>query len=193
MRVTEERDILKKSAAYFAKESKMIRDWPVSSNNYSLQYKGWLYLAVVIGLYSRRVIGWSMQSRMQTDLVLNALLMAVWLRQLTSKVIIHSDQGSRLTSFEWQAFQKTYNLETSMSRRGNCYDNAVAESFFHLLKTERIRRNTFASRYEKQRKMKIQAVYWFRGITIFRIESLQNLAQYTVLNTNEWKLRCYRF
>jgi putative transposase len=77
------------------------------------------------------------------DLVLSALLMAVWRRKPVSKVIIHSDQGSQFTSLECQAFLKTHNLEASMSRRGNCYDNAVAESFFHLLKNERIRRKTY--------------------------------------------------
>ena len=87
-----------------------------------------------------------MQSRMQMDLVLSALLMAVWRRKPTSKVIIHSDQGSQFTSYEWQKFLKANNLEASMSRRGNCYDNAVAESFFQLLKRERIRRKTYATR-----------------------------------------------
>ena len=110
--------------------------------------EGWLYLAVIIDLYSRRVIGWCMQSRMQMDLVLSALLMAVWRRKPKSKVVIHSDQGSQFTSLEWQAFLKTHNLEASMSRRGNCYDNAVAESFFHLLKSERIRKKTYATREE---------------------------------------------
>ena len=74
-----------------------------------------------------------MQSRMHMDLVLSAVLMAVWRRKPTSRVIVHSDQGSQFTSYEWQSFLKTHNLEASMSRRGNCYDNAVAESFFQLL------------------------------------------------------------
>ncbi len=85
---------------------------------------------------------------MQMDLVLSALLMAVWRRQPKSKVIIHSDQGSQFTSYEWEKFLKANNLEASMSRRGNCYDNAVAESFFQLLKRERIRRKTYATRKE---------------------------------------------
>ncbi len=105
-----------------------------------------MYLAVIIDLYSRRVIGWPMQSRMRMDIALSALLMAVWRRKPISKVIIHSDPGSQFTSVEWQAFLKTHNLEASMSRRGNCYDNAVAENFFHLLKSERIRRKTYATR-----------------------------------------------
>mgnify|MGYP003991644643 FL=1 len=120
----------------------------VTDITYIKTYEGWLYLAVIIDLYSRRVIGWSMQSRMQMDLVLSALLMAVWRRKPKSKVIVHSDQGSQFTSLEWQAFLRTHNLEASMSRRGNCYDNAVAESFFHLLKSERIRRKTYATREE---------------------------------------------
>ena len=120
----------------------------VTDITYIRTYEGWLYLAVIIDLYSRRVIGWSMQSRMQMDLVLSALLMAVWRRKPKTKVVIHSDQGSQFTSLEWQAFLKTHNLEASMSRRGNCYDNAVAESFFHLLKSERIRRKTYATREE---------------------------------------------
>ena len=120
----------------------------VTDITYIKTYEGWLYLAVIIDLYSRRVIGWSMQSRMRIDLALSALLMAVWRRKPKSKVIIHSDQGSQFTSFEWQDFLRAHNLEASMSRRGNCYDNAVAESFFHLLKSERIRRKIYASRKE---------------------------------------------
>ena len=118
----------------------------VTDITYIRTHEGWLYLAVGNDLYARRVVGWSMQSRMQTDIVLDALLMAVWRRKPTARVIIHSDQGSQFTSQEWQAFLKAHNLDASMSRRGNCYDNAVAESFFHLLKTERIRRKTYKTR-----------------------------------------------
>ena len=107
-----------------------------------------LYLAVVIDLYARKVVGWSMKSRMHASLVLDALLMAVWRRKPKSKVVIHSDQGSQFTSQEWGDFLKDHNLEASMSRRGNCYDNAVAESFFASLKTERIRRKVYKTRQE---------------------------------------------
>ena len=100
------------------------------------------YLAVVIDLYARRVVGWSLQSTQTTDVVLQALLMAVWRRKPKNKVLIHSDQGSQFTSMDWASFLKHHNLEHSMSRRGNCHDNAVAESFFSLLKRERIRRRT---------------------------------------------------
>ena len=109
-------------------------------------HEGWLYLAVVIDLYSRKVIGWSMQSRIKKELVLNALLMAVWRRKPTRLVTVHSDQGSQYTSHDWQAFLKDNNLQASMSRRGNCHDNAVAESFFQLLKRERIKRHIYSTR-----------------------------------------------
>jgi putative transposase len=99
-------------------------------------HEGWLYLAVVIDLFSRPVVGWSAQPRMTTDLALQALLAAVWRRKLKAKVMIHSDQGSQFTSREWQVFLGQHNLEASMSKRGNCHDNAVAESFFQLLKRE---------------------------------------------------------
>ena len=118
----------------------------VTDITYIKTYEGFSYLAVVIDLFSRRVVGWAMQSRQTTDLVLQALLMAVWRRKPKGKVLIHSDQGSQFTSIDWASFLKQHNLEHSMSRRGNCHDNAVAESFFNLLKRERIRRNTYQTR-----------------------------------------------
>ena len=120
----------------------------VSDITYIRTHEGWLYLAVVLDLYSRRVIGWSLQSRIKKELVLDALLMAVWRRRPTTPVIVHSDQGSQYTSDDWQAFLKSHHLEASMSRRGNCYDNAVAESFFQLLKRERIKRRVYTTRDE---------------------------------------------
>ena len=118
----------------------------VTDITYIKTYEGFAYLAVVIDLFSRRVVGWSMQSRQTTDLVLQALLMAVWRRKPKKKVLIHSDQGSQFTSMDWASFVRQHNLEHSMSRRGNCHDNAVAESFFNLLKRERIRRRTYKTR-----------------------------------------------
>jgi putative transposase len=117
-----------------------------SDITYIKTHEGWLYLAVVIDLFSRRVVGWSAQPRMTTDLALQALLAAVWRRKPKAKVMIHSVQGSQFTSREWQLFLAQHNLEASMSRRGNCHDNAVAESFFQLLKRERIRRRTDLTR-----------------------------------------------
>lgn len=118
----------------------------VTDITYIKTHEGFSYLAVVIDLFSRRVVGWAMQSRQPTDLVLQALLMAVWRRKPMRKVLVHSDQGSQFTSIDWASFLRQHNLEHSMSRRGNCHDNAVAESFFNLLKRERIRRRTYKTR-----------------------------------------------
>lgn len=118
----------------------------VTDITYIRTHEGWLYLSVVIDLFSRRVVGWSMQPRMTTELALQALLMAVWRRKPKGTVLVHSDQGSQFSSREWRTFLSQHDLEASMSRRGNCHDNAVAESFFQLLKRERIRRQTYATR-----------------------------------------------
>ena len=87
-----------------------------------------------------------MGSRIDTSLVLDALLMALWRRQPRAPVMVHSDQGCQFTGHEWQTFLRDHNLVSRMSRRGNCHDNAVAESFFQLLKRERIRRRVYATR-----------------------------------------------
>ena len=123
----------------------------VAAFTYVWTTEGWLYVAAVIDLFSRRVVGWSAQSRMTTDLAIQALLMAIWWRKPDGRVMLHSDQGSQFTSREWQTFLHQHNLEPSMSRRGNCHDNAVAESFFQLLKRERIRRRTYPTRDDARR------------------------------------------
>lgn len=121
------------------------RCW-VTDITYLRTYEGWLYLAVVVDLFSRNVVGWSMGPRLHADLVLRALLMAVWRRKPLHGVIVHSDQGSQYTSGVWQSFLKDHGLVPSMSRRGNCLDNAVAESFFQLLKRERVKRRIYPTR-----------------------------------------------
>ncbi|MDJ4147870.1 IS3 family transposase [Salmonella enterica] len=120
----------------------------VTDITYIRTHEGWLYLAVVVDLFSRKVIGWSMQPRMTKEIVLNALLMALWRRNPQKAVLVHSDQVSQYTSYEWQSFLKSHGLEGSMSRRGNCHDNAVAESFFQLLKRERIKKKIYGTREE---------------------------------------------
>ncbi len=120
----------------------------VTDITYIRTYEGWLYVAVVIDLYSRAVVGWSMKPSMSTDIVLDALMMAVWRRQPKSPVIIHSDQGSQFGSDDFMRWCKNNSLVPSMSRRGNCYDNAVAESFFNSLKKKRIRRSIYPTREE---------------------------------------------
>lgn len=118
----------------------------VTDITYFKTHEGWLYQCFVINLFSRRVVGWSAQPRMKTELALQALLMAVWRRKPAGQVMAHFDQGSQFTSREWQTFLRQHNLKRSMSRRGNCHDNTVAESFFQLLKRERIRRQIYLTR-----------------------------------------------
>ncbi len=111
-------------------------------------YEGWLYVAVVIDLYSRAVVGWSMKPSIRTEIVLDAMLMAKWRRQPKQSVTIHSDQGSQFGSDDFSRWCRENNLITSMSRRGNCYDNAVAESFFSNLKKEKIKNRIYNTREE---------------------------------------------
>ena len=118
----------------------------VTDITYIRTYEGFLYLAVIIDLFSRQVVGWSMKPTLAADIVLDALLMAVWRRKPKQQVIIHSDQGSQFHSGDWNNFLKSHNMVPSMSRRGNCYDNAAAETFFQLLKRERIRRKVYDTR-----------------------------------------------
>lgn len=118
----------------------------VTDITYIRTWQGWLYLAVVIDLFARNVVGWSMKPTLSRELALDALLMAVWRRKPAENVIVHSDQGSQYGSDDWQRFCRANNLAPSMSRRGNCWDNAVAESFFSSLKKERIRKRIYKTR-----------------------------------------------
>jgi transposase InsO family protein len=108
--------------------------------------QGWLYLAVVIDLFSRQVVGWSMNERMTTDLVCDALRMAIFKRKRPKNVIVHSDRGSQYCSFAYRQLLLEHHLLGSMSAKGNCYDNACAESFFHSLKVEAIHGDYFDTR-----------------------------------------------
>ncbi|MCT2386454.1 IS3 family transposase [Erwinia pyrifoliae] len=118
----------------------------VTDITYIRTWQGWLYLAVVIDLFARNVVGWSMKPTLSRELALDALMMAVWRRKPDGEVIVHSDQGSQYGSDDWQRFCRANNLVPSMSRRGNCWDNAVAESFFSSLKKERIRKRMYKTR-----------------------------------------------
>jgi putative transposase len=120
----------------------------VTDITYIRTHEGWLYLAVVLDLFSRQIVGWAMRSSLHTDLVLQALMMAVWRRRPPPGLLVHSDQGTQFTGHDWQDFLKAHGLVSSMSRRGNCHDNAVAESFFQLLKRERIKRKIYVTRDE---------------------------------------------
>ena len=110
--------------------------------------EGWLYLAVVIDLFSRKVVGWSMSSRMKAKLVCDALRMAIWQRQPQTGLIVHSDRGSQYASKQYRSLLKIHGFIGSMSRVGNCWDNSVAESFFGSLKQEQIHWQHYQTRHE---------------------------------------------
>lgn len=112
--------------------------------------EGWLYLAVVIDLFSRKVVGWSMASRMTADLVCNALKMAIWQRKPKRGLIVHSDRGSQYASHDYRDLLQLHGCVGSMSRKGDCWDNAVAESFFGTLKQEQVQWKQYQTRYEAQ-------------------------------------------
>ncbi len=125
----------------------------VSDITYVRTYEGFLYVATVIDLFSRRVVGWSMDKNIDRHLVINALLMAVWSRQPAQTVMVHSDQGSQYGSVDYLSFMKANNLQPSMSRRGNCHDNAVAESFFATFKKRVIKKKIYSTREEAKREI----------------------------------------
>jgi len=110
--------------------------------------QGWLYLAVIIDLYSRKVVGWSMSNRMKSSLVEQALCMAYLHRRSGEGLIHHSDRGSQYAGKKYQKLLKRYGMICSMSRKGNCWDNAVVESFFHSIKTERLNGILYRTRDE---------------------------------------------
>jgi len=127
--------------------------WWVSDITYIHTHEGFLFLAVVMDLFARNIVGWSMGRRITDDLVLDALTMAYWRRKPVNKIMLHSDQGSQYTSSRCKRLLKTFNMEASMSRRGNCHDNAVAESFFANLKKEKIRRIKYKTRADARHAM----------------------------------------
>lgn len=122
----------------------------VSDITYIWTQEGWLYLAVFIDLFSRQVVGWSMGSRMKARLVTDALRMALWRRRPEASLIVHSDRGSQYASKAYRRLLKDGGFVGSMSRKGDCWDNAVAESFFASLKKERVKWKHYQTRTEAQ-------------------------------------------
>jgi putative transposase len=123
------------------------RKW-IADFTYIWTGEGWLYVAAVIDLFSRRVVGWSMSTSMTAQLVIDALLMAIWRRGKPKALLHHSDQGSQYTSEPFRLLLVDNGVSCSMSRSGNVWDNAAMESFFSSLKTERTARKTYQSRAE---------------------------------------------
>lgn len=120
------------------------RAW-VTDITYVRTWQGWLYLAVVMDLFSRKIVGWAARPTIHRELVLDATLMAVRARRPRG-TLIHSDQGTQYGSDAWRRFCRSNRLEPSMSRKGNCWDNAVAEAFFSSLKKELIKKQIYKSR-----------------------------------------------
>ncbi len=118
----------------------------VTDITYIRTWQGWLYLAVVLDLFSRKIVGWAAGPTIHRDLVLNAVLRAVRQRRRPRGTLIHSDQGTQYGSDAWRRFCRSNHLEPSMSRKGNCWDNAVVESFFSSLKKERIKKQIYKNR-----------------------------------------------
>lgn len=122
----------------------------VSDITYIWTQEGWLYLAVVMDLFSRKIVGWSMSSRMKASLVCDALNMAIWQRKPLSGLIVHSDRGSQYASKEYRELLKMHHYVGSMSKKGDCWDNSVIESFFGSLKQERVQCRNYQTRWEAQ-------------------------------------------
>lgn len=131
------------------------RKW-VGDITYIRVKQQWLYLSVVIDLYSRRVIGWAFSERIDAQLVCDALKMALRKRAYPTGVVVHTDRGSQYCSSAYQKLIKAYGLVCSMSGKGNCYDNAVCESFFHTLKVEQVYRLSFEDMDQAR-----QHIFWF--------------------------------
>ena len=125
----------------------------VSDITYVSTVEGWLYLAVVIDIHSRAVIGWAMDKKMKKDLVCDALLMALFKRKFPRQVIVHSDRGSQYCSHRYRRIIASNHLIGSMSRKGNCWDNVIAESFFHTLKRELVHCHNYKTRQEARNSL----------------------------------------
>ena len=124
-----------------------------SDITYIWTHEGWLYLTVTLDLFSREVVGWAMGNRLTGKLVIDALNMAFFKRRPDPGLVHHSDQGSQYCSLDFQKLLASYSMLSSMSRKGDCFDNAVAESFFSTLKTERIFLSNYKTREEAKRSI----------------------------------------
>ena len=171
-RLMQEANLACKTKRKFKATTNSKHNFPVASNHLDRQFtvdqphqvyvgdityintlEGWLYLAVVIDLYSRQVVGWSMAEHMRTKLVNDALLMALWTRKPANGLLWHTDRGSQYASDSHRELLNQHGIQQSMSRKGNCWDNAVSESFFHTLKTELINHECYQTRAEAKQSV----------------------------------------
>jgi putative transposase len=150
-------------------ENKLNQDFTASRPNekwvtditYVWTKEGWLYLAIVLDLFSRKVVGWSMNARMERGLVIAALAMALQARQPSKGLLHHSDRGSQYASNDYQKVLTDHGISCSMSRKGNCYDNAVMESFFATLKQELVYRRQYQSRRQAKQNIFEYIQVWY--------------------------------
>ncbi len=145
--------------------------------------EGWLYLAIVIDLYSRKVVGWSMGTRMKAQLVCDALTMAMWQRKPKAGLIVHSDQGVQYASHQYRRILRLHGFVGSMSKKGCCWDNAVAESFFGSLKQERVHWRNYQTRYDAQQDVMNYITMWYNS------KRLHSFLGYQSPNVFEYKER----
>ena len=153
-RATISDNILDRAFEASAPNQKWIADF-----TYIWTAEGWLYVAAVVDLFSRRVVGWAMKAEMTAQLVTDALLMAIWRRGKPIRLLHHSDQGSQYTSEQFQRLMADHSITCSMSRSGNVWDNAAMESFFKTLKVERV----YQVRYPARAQARLDIVDWVEG------------------------------
>lgn len=125
----------------------------VSDMTYIPTMEGWLYLAIIMDLFSRKVVGWAMDARMKESLTIDALRMALIRRKITASLLLHSDRGSQYAANHYQDLLRMNRITCSMSRKGDCWDNAAMESFFHTLKVELIHHELFKTRQEAKQSI----------------------------------------
>lgn len=145
----------------------------------------WLYLAVIVDLYSRKVIGWTMDKRMKSVLVCNALRMALRNRGYPKGVMVHSDRGSQYCSKDYQRLITNHQLKCSMSGKGNCYDNAVCESFFHTLKTEL----DYQRKYENRKQARQSIIFWYIEAYYNRVRRHSSIGYMSPINYENLALK----
>jgi putative transposase len=150
----------------------------VSDITYLWSDEGWLYLAVVIDLFNREVVGWSMKRTLETPIVIDALTAAINARKPPAGLMHHSDRGSQYASNAYQELLRDNGMVCSMSRKGNCWDNAVAESFFATLKKELIRNTRFRTRNEQQSSVFEYIEVWYNRKRLHSTLGYLSPAQY---------------
>jgi putative transposase len=150
----------------------------VTDITYVWTHEGWLYLTVIIDLFSRKVVGWHMSSRMKADTVCDALIMAIWQRKPKVGLIVHSDRGSQYASKQYRKLLDKHGFVGSMSRKGNCWDNSVAESFFGRLKEERINWSNYQTRWEAKQDILNYITMFYNSQRLHSFLGYQNPNQF---------------